>query len=89
MISETPTIQEIKKQHQAQWLAHPDVVSVGLGLNEAGEKCIVIGVAEVKPEIQSAFPKNVAGHLVEVKVMGKPEATITSKEAGDEEDDKE
>lgn len=64
------SIQEVKKHHEMRWLGLPGVVSVGIGLNEARQPAIVIGLKGPNPTTESQLPSMVEGYPVEVRVVG-------------------
>ncbi len=65
------SIQQVKAQHEAELMAIPGVVSVGIGKNKKGESVIVVGVEKEKKETISAIPDALDNYPVEVRVLGK------------------
>ncbi len=68
------SIQDVKAQHEAELMAMPGVVSVGIGLDDQGNHVIVVGVDQDRPEIRAQVPKTVDGYPVRVEVVGKMKA---------------
>ncbi len=66
------TIKEVKQQHQDAWLAHPQVVSVGIGLNAEKQPAIIVGVKSALEDGDERFPEFIDGYPVEVHVIGSP-----------------
>ena len=50
---ESPSIQEVKKKHEARLMALPGVVSVGIGRDRDGAHSIIIGLDGPRPEIEA------------------------------------
>ena len=65
-----PSIQEVKKQHEAQLLGLPGVVSVGIGLDHKGQAAIIIGLDGSNPEVEAQLPDNLEGYTVVLKDVG-------------------
>jgi hypothetical protein len=65
-----PSIQEVKKQHEARLLALPGVVSVGIGLDKTGQPAIIIGLDGSHPDIEAQLPAALEGYPVTVKIVG-------------------
>jgi len=63
------TIQQVKEKYQAELMALPGVVSIGIGLSE-GEKVIKIGLDGKYPDTESALPKKLEGYKVVSQSMG-------------------
>ncbi len=68
------SIQDVKAQHEAELMAMPGVVSVGIGLDDQGNHVIVVGVDQDRPEIRAQVPQTVDGYRVRVEVVGKMKA---------------
>lgn len=66
----SPTIEEVKARHTDSLMALPSVVSVGIGLNAAGDPAIVVGLEAQNPETQAKIPEQLQGHPVEVRIVG-------------------
>ena len=68
------SIQDVKAQHETELMAVPGVVSVGIGMDDDGNKVIVVGVESDQPEIRAQVPQTVDGYPVRVDVVGKMKA---------------
>jgi hypothetical protein len=66
----SPSIQEVKKQHEARFLDMPGVVSVGIGLDPNGNQAIIVGLDASNPEIESKIPQMVEGFPVITQIIG-------------------
>ncbi len=66
----SPSIQEVKKQHEARFLDMPGVVSVGIGLDPDGNEAIIVGVDGSNPETQAKIPVTLEGFPVRVQTIG-------------------
>ena len=66
----SPPIQEVKAKHERRFLAMPEVVSVGIGLDPEGNPAIIIGLARHHPKTLEQLPKLVDGYPVKVEVIG-------------------
>ena len=66
----SPSIQEVKKQNEARFLAMPGVVSVGIGLDPCGNQAIIVGLEASNPEIEAKIPEIVEGFPVIVQIIG-------------------
>ena len=69
-----PSIQEVKKQHEARLLGLPGVVSVGIGLDPEGQSAIIIGLDGSNPDVESQLPKRLEGYPVVLKDVGSVKA---------------
>ena len=65
-----PSIQEVKKQHEARFLDMPGVVSVGIGLDPNGNQAIIVGLDASNPEIEANIPKMIEGFPVITQIIG-------------------
>jgi hypothetical protein len=65
-----PSIQEVKKQHEAGFLDLPGVVSVGIGLDPNGNQAIIVGLDAPSHETEAKIPPTVKGFPVIVQVIG-------------------
>jgi uncharacterized protein YpmB len=70
----TVSIQETKARHADALMANPGVISVGIGLDEKGKECIVVGVEQEDVKIRQALPEELDGYEVRVQVVGKIKA---------------
>ncbi len=66
----SPSIQEVKKQHETQFLKMTGVVSVGIGLDPDGNQAIIVGLDGSHPETEAAVPKTIEGFPVVVQIIG-------------------
>ena len=64
------SIQDAKAQHEAELMAMPGVVSVGIGMNDDGNEVIVVGIDRDQPSIRAQVPQSVEGYPVRVEVVG-------------------
>lgn len=55
------TIEETKRKYEKKWLATPGVLSVGIGLNDKGEKMIKVGVDQSHFHQIHSIPEQVEG----------------------------
>ena len=65
-----PTIQEVKKQHEARFLDMPGVVSVGIGLDPNGNQAIIVGLDGPRPETEAKIPAILEDFSVVVQIIG-------------------
>ena len=68
------SIQETKARHTDALMAKPGVISVGIGLDEKGEECIVVGLDRDDVTIRQALPDELDGYEVRVQVVGRIKA---------------
>ena len=66
----SPSIQEVKKQHEAQLLIMPGVVSVGIGLDKDGNQAIIVGLDGSHPDTEASIPATLDGFTVVIKTIG-------------------
>ena len=66
----SPSIQELKKQHEARFLAMPGVVSVGIGLDPDGNQAIIVGMDASNPETEADIPEMLEGIPVLIEIIG-------------------
>ena len=64
------SIQDVRSRHEAELMATPGVVSVGIGLDEDGETVIVVGIDRNRAETQARLPQTIEGYRVRVEVTG-------------------
>jgi hypothetical protein len=64
------TIKDVKAKYTETLMAFPGVVSVGIGLNDAGEPAIHLGLDGTNPETESRLPKTLEGHDVVITITG-------------------
>jgi hypothetical protein len=70
----SPSIQDVKKQHEAQLFKMAGVVSVGIGLDSKGNQAIIVGLDESHPETASNIPATLDGFPVVVQTVGSIQA---------------
>ena len=70
----SPSIQDVKKQHEAQFLKMAGVVSVGIGLDSDGNQAIVVGLDGSHPDTESSIPATLEGFPVVVQTIGSIQA---------------
>jgi len=66
----TPPIQDVKRANAERLLALPGVVMVGIGLNEAGEPAIIVGLDRERSETREQLPATLDGYPVVARVVG-------------------
>lgn len=64
------SIQDVKKQHEAQFLDIPGVVSVGIGLDPEGNQAIIVGLDGSNPEAEAKIPAIIEGYPVVIQKVG-------------------
>jgi hypothetical protein len=65
-----PPIREVKAKHEAEVLALPGVVSVGIGQDKEGHPVIVVGLDRSRPETEAQLPRRLEGYPVLVQRVG-------------------
>ena len=65
-----PSINEVKKRHEARWLGLRGVVSVGIGLDKDGQSAIIIGLDRPDPDTEAQLPSIMDGYPVVVRIVG-------------------
>jgi len=68
------SIQDVKRAHEAQLLELSDVVSVGIGLNEAGDAAIIVGLVRENPATRAHIPQRLEEYPVVVRITGSARA---------------
>lgn len=68
------TIQDVKAKHEKQLLSRSGVISIGIGLDAAGNPVIVIGVESDDTATKSTLPQELDGFPVQTRVIGTPRA---------------
>ena len=66
----SPSIQQVKKQHEAKFLKMTGVVSVGIGLDSDGNQAIIVGLDGSHPETEANIPETVEGFPIVVQTIG-------------------
>ena len=74
MVENLDKIKEIKRKFEEEWLAHPAVVGVGIGILSTGGMGLIISVLKSDKAITNFFPEAVEGISIEVQESGKIEA---------------
>jgi hypothetical protein len=64
------SIQEVKQRHEAELMAMPGVVSVGIGRGERGEPVLVIGLDRERRDLRERLPKRLEGYDVRTEIVG-------------------
>ncbi len=65
-----PSIQDVKKKHEARLMSLPGVVSVGIGLDPGGRLAVIVGLDRPRPEVQAQIPSQLEGHPLVIQIMG-------------------
>lgn len=65
-----PSIQDIKRQHEARFLAMPGVVSVGIGRDEQGHPAIIVCLDRPCPETETQLPQSLQDYPIVVQTIG-------------------
>lgn len=65
-----PSIQEVKREHEARLLALPGVVSVGIGRDGKGNAVIVVGLDKARTETEAEIYKTLGNTPVIVQIVG-------------------
>ena len=66
----SPSIQEVKKQHETRFINMPGVVSVGIGIDANGNQAIIVGLDGSHPETETNIPATLEGFPVVVQTIG-------------------
>ena len=69
-MSMSPSIQDVKKKHEAHLLGLPGVVSVGIGRDKNGNSAIIVGLDGPRPETEAQIPGTLQEYPVVVQVVG-------------------
>lgn len=67
---EKKSIKDIKEEHEARLMAMPGVVSVGLGLDDAGSPAVIIGIESEGYADTLILPRELYNYPVKFMVMG-------------------
>ena len=65
-----PSIQEVKKKHEAKLMSLPGVVSVGIGLDPGGRPAVIVGLDKSRPEVEAQIPSQLEGHPLVIQILG-------------------
>jgi len=66
----TPSIQEVKKKHEARLMSLPGVVSVGIGRDPQGNPAMIVGLDSPRPETQAQIPPRLDGYPLLIQILG-------------------
>jgi hypothetical protein len=66
----TPSIQDVKKKHEAKLMSLPGVVSVGIGLDPGGRPAVIVGLDKSRPEVEAQLPSQLEGHPLVIQILG-------------------
>ncbi len=61
-------IKQIKRQYEKDWLAHPAVISIGIGKLSSGRMGIIVAVLKIDTDVITFFPDYIEGVPVELRV---------------------
>lgn len=67
-------IYDVKRQNEADLMALPGVVSVGIGKGPDGQPAIIVGMETVAPATPSKVPSELSGYPVVIQAAGKLKA---------------
>ena len=65
-----PSIHEIKAKYEKQLMAHPGVVSVGVGRDSRGTPAIIVSLDAPRGKNLGAIPNYLHGYRVVTEVTG-------------------
>lgn len=65
-----PSIQEVKARHEANLMAKPGVVAVGVGRDADGRPAIIVNLDRERPDVRASVPEELEGYAVRVQVIG-------------------
>jgi len=66
----TPSIQDVKKKHEARLMSLPGVVSVGIGRDPQGNPAVIVGLDSPRPETQARIPPQLDGYPLLIRIVG-------------------
>lgn len=66
----SPSIQEVKKNHEVNLLALPGVISVGIGRDKNGNPAVIVGLDSPRPITEAQLPRSLEGYPVLVRITG-------------------
>ena len=67
-------IYDVKRQNEADLMALPGVVSVGIGRGPDGQPAIIVGMEAVAPATTPKVPSEISGYPVIIQSAGKLKA---------------
>jgi hypothetical protein len=70
----SPSIAEVKAQHESHLLEEPGVVSVGIGRDPDGNPAIVVGIDGPRPKTVERLPRALGGYPVITRILGRVKA---------------
>lgn len=65
------SIEQVKKRHEAELMAVPGVVSVGIAQADDGRSVIVVGLERESLEAERRLPQRLEGYEVQKRVVGR------------------
>ena len=68
MSIDSEKIKRVKQQYEKIWLAHPAVVSIGVGNLSSGRMGIIIGVLKIDTDVIHSIPDYMDGVPIELNV---------------------
>lgn len=66
----SPSIEQVKSQHESKFLSLPGVVSIGIGLTPDGKQTIIVGLDRPNPDTEAKIPATLKGFPVQVQIIG-------------------
>ena len=66
----TPSIQDVKKKHEARLMSLPGVVSVGIGRDPQGNPAVIVGLDSPRSETQARIPPQLDGYPLQIQIVG-------------------
>jgi hypothetical protein len=69
-VTVTRDINDVMKDHTAEWMALPGVVGVYIGARDDSTLCIRVMVVAKTPELEQQIPSALEGHPVEIEETG-------------------
>jgi hypothetical protein len=66
----TPSIQDVKKKHEARLMSLPGVVSVGIGRDPQGNPAVIVGLDSPRSETRARIPPQLDGYPLIIQIVG-------------------
>jgi hypothetical protein len=66
----TPSIQDVKKKHEARLMSLPGVVSVGIGRDPQGNPAVIVGMDSPRAETQAQIAPQLDGYPLLIQIVG-------------------
>jgi hypothetical protein len=66
----TPSIQDVKKKHEARLMSLPGVVSVGIGRDSQGNPAVIVGLDSPRSETRVRIPPELDGYPLFIQIVG-------------------